>query len=171
MTSNVRLLKKWAPRSRLKKYILSTRVSFWPPTENESVRNEFRSLLTRKIREGYRVQRIWQIHNQDDLKKLLAYLEVYKQYGNYSVKWFVGKFGFIPEILSVGGRYLSVSIPQAEDPRRLTTAFHFRGKWEMLRWEAYFYILWEQTIPVKIGSNIYEENIAKLRVELEKNGP
>lgn len=169
MASNVRLLKKWTPRSRLKKYILSTRVSFWPPTEDESVRNEFRRLLTSKIREGYRVQRIWQIHNQDDLKKLLAYLEIYKQYDNYSVKCFVGESAFIPEILSVGGRYLSVSIPQAEDPRRLTTAFHFRGRFEILRWEAYFHILWEQSIPVKIGGNIYEENVERLRVQLAAN--
>lgn len=168
MLSNVRLLKKWTPRNRLKKYIYSTRVSFWPSTENESARNDFRERLTCKIQKGWRVWRIWQIHNQDDLDRLLTFIKMYKQYDNYSVKCFVGKSAFIPEILSVGGRYLSVSIPQADNPRRLTTAFHFRGKAEILRWEDYFKILWEQSVPVKMGNIIYEDNIESLRTAIRE---
>jgi len=155
MKANVKILALKAPRDRLKKYILSTRVSFWPIIEDAAPRNEFRELLTQKIKEGFRVQRIWQIHNADDLKRLELYLEKYKTYDNYSVKCFVGKSAFIPEVLSFCGRVVSVSIPQSEDPRRLTTAFHFFGRGEIKRWEDYFKILWEQSAPIKIENHIY----------------
>ena len=75
----------------------------------------------------------------------------------------LGTSAFIPEILSVYGKVCSVSIPQLEDPRRLTTAFHFRGKSEILRWESYFQILWEHSLSIKQGNIIEEESIDKIK--------
>jgi len=163
MEANAKILKIKEPKDRVKRYILSTRVSFWPPWEDENARSEFRNILTEKIRGGIRVERIWQIHISEDLSRLITYLELYKSYDNYSVKCFVGKNAFIPEILSVHGKVVSVSIPQAEAPNRLTTAFHFRGKNEILRWESYFKILWEQSIPIKVGSRVLYDKIEELK--------
>ncbi len=163
MEANVKILKMKEPEDRIKRYILSTRVSFWPPWEDENARSEFRNILTEKIREGIRVERIWQIHIAEDLSRLITYLELYKSYDNYSVKCFVGKNAFIPEILSVYGKVVSVSIPQAEDPNRLTTDFHFRGKHEILRWESYFKILWEQSITIKVGNKFFYDKIDELK--------
>ena len=90
---------------------------------------------------------------------MLHYLEEYRQYDNYSVKCFIGKSAYIPEILSVGGTFLSVAIPQTNDPQKLTTSFQFRGKYEIERWESYFSILWEQSTPIKVGREIFFQNI------------
>ena len=169
MQSNVKLLKKRAPRNRAKKYIWSTRVSFWPATENETPRKEFRNLLGQKIKEGYTILRIWQIHGIEDWSRLLHYLGEYRNYDNYSVKCFIGTSAFIPEILSVGGKYLSVAIPQTEDPQKLTTAFHFRGKYEIERWENYFTILWEHSIPIKVGAKIFTENIENVSRQIHEH--
>jgi hypothetical protein len=168
MKSNVRLLKKRLPRNRLRRYILSTRVSFWPSSENENARNEFRNLLTQKIQSGIIVQRIWQMHGLEDLDKMRTYLELYKNHDNYSLKCFIGTNTYIPEILSIGGSILSISIPQLSDPRRLTTDFHFRGKNEIRRWEDYFRTLWEESIPIKIGPKISQENLDSLNLLVMK---
>ncbi len=107
MKANVRLLKKREPRKREKRYILSTRVSFWPLSEESSVRKEFRSLLTNKIEKGFHVKRIWQIHDKNDVDRLKLYLNMYKNYDSYSVKYFIGKNSFIPEILACYGKVVS----------------------------------------------------------------
>jgi len=166
MESNVSLLRKRPSRNRAKHYIWSTRVSFWPAAENEPVRKEFRNLLAQRIGEGFEVRRIWQIHGSEDWQRLLHYLEEYRNYDNYSVKCFIGKSAYIPEILSVGGKYLSVAIPQTNDPNKLTTAFQFRGKYEIERWESYFTVLWEQSTPIKIARELFTENINRLTKQI-----
>ncbi|ODS40211.1 hypothetical protein BEH94_07385 [Candidatus Altiarchaeales archaeon WOR_SM1_SCG] len=168
MKANVKLLKKKEPKDIQKRYILSTRVSFWPSTESSPTRTEFRDLLTKRIDAGTEIKRIWQIRCKDDLDKLELYLERYKSYDNLSMKYLMGNFP-LPEILSVYGEVVSISIPQPSDPRKLTTAFHFHGKKEILRWEGYFKILWESAIPLKIGDRIYPEEIKKLKNELHKS--
>lgn len=162
MMANVRLLKKREPKKREEKYILSTRVSFWPIGEESPIRKEFRALLTTKIEKSFHVKRIWQIHDTNDGERLKLYLNMYKLYDNYSVKFFIGKNSYIPEILACYGKVVSVSIPQLNDPRRLTSAFHFYGKKEIRRWEEYFNILWESGIPVKIGNKVFHDNLKKL---------
>jgi hypothetical protein len=162
MKANVRLLKKREPKDRLKRYIWSTRVSFWPLNEESLIRKEFRTLLTQKIEKGIPVRRIWQLYNKDDFVRLKLYLKLYEKYDNYSLKCFIGKNSFIPEILSCYGRVVSVSIPQLSDPHRLTSAFHFYGKGEILRWEEYFNILWETSISIKVGKTIDNVKIEEL---------
>lgn len=162
MRANVRLLKKREPMKREKRYILSTRVGFWPISEESFIRKEFRALLTNKIEKGFHVKRIWQIHDTNDVERLKLYLNMYKLYDNYSVKYFIGTNSYIPEILACYGKVVSVSIPQLNDPRRITSAFHFYGKKEIIRWEEYFNVLWESGIPVKIGSELFHDNLKKL---------
>lgn len=163
MEANVKLLQLKPNRNRLKRYIYSTRVSFWPLSENEKSRNEFRELLTQKIKQGFHVRRIWQLHNEEDAIKLFSYLSLYKDYDNFSLKCFIGTSAFIPEILSVYGKVVSVSIPQQEDPRRLTTAFHFYGNNEVQRWESYFHILWEHSLSIKHGNEINKKNVEQIK--------
>ena len=169
MQSNTRLLKKRLPRDRSKRYIYSTRISFWPLAEESSIRKEFRGLLTQKIESGIPVQRIWQLQGKDDLDRLESYLSIYKDYDNYSVKYFIGGYSYFPEILSFCGKGVSVSIPQRGDLRRVTTAFHFCGKKEIARWEGYFNILWEHCNTIKIGNNIYNEELKKAREILDES--
>lgn len=163
MVANVHLLKRRAPRNRRDRYILSTRISFWPVSEQDVARVEFRTLLTRQIEDGIVVKRIWQIYGIEDLRRLAMYVEQYKNRDNYSVRCFVGACPFIPEILSVYGEVASVSIPQPEDPRKLTTTFHFRGTREISRWEGYFELLWDQSIPIKTGAEIHYDRLASVK--------
>lgn len=169
MEANTRLLGRKAPRDRAKRRILSTRVSYWPSDESSPVRKKFRALLTEKIEEGILVKRIWQLHTKDDLERMKTFLGLYKHYDNYALACFVGNSPFIPEVLSVYGRDLSVSIPQSEDPRKLTTAFHFRGRKEIERWEQYFKILWADSEVIKEGNRIFYDRLERLDGQIDKD--
>jgi hypothetical protein len=164
MNANVKLLKIKESKDRANRYIYSTRVSFWPPTESSPTRTEFRNLLTKRIENNMEVKRIWQIWCKEDVESLESYLNIYKHHDNLSIKYLTGNF-FLPEILSVYGKVVSVSIPQPSDPVKLTTAFHFYGKKEILRWEGYFRLLWEIATPVKTANNINYQEIERLKGE------
>ncbi|RLI78300.1 hypothetical protein DRP05_07650 [Archaeoglobales archaeon] len=146
MMANVELLKIKEPRDATHKYILSTRFSLWLSSEVSRPRTEFRSLLTEKIKNGIEVKRIWQIRNEEDLKKLSSYLEQYKNYDNISIKYLVGKSS-LPEILCVYGKVASISIPQDTDPYKMVTAIHFYNKRVIKRLEKYFNAIWEIATP------------------------
>jgi len=167
MKANSKLLKINEPKDRAKRHILSTRISFWPLTESSSARAEFRNLLTQKIENNIEVKRIWQIWCEDDLDSLDLYLKRYKDHDNLSIKYFIGD-SLLPEILSVYGKVVSVSITQPSDPIKLTTAFHFYGKKEILRWESYFRVLWDSATPIKIANKIYYRKIERLKDELRE---
>lgn len=162
MKANSKLLKIKKPRDRSNRYILSTRISFWPLSESSPARAEFRNLLTKIIEDKIEVKRIWQIWCKDDVERLEFYLDKYKNHDNLSIKYLAGNF-FMPEILSVYGKVVSVSIPQPSDPLKLVTAFHFYGKKEIRRWEGYFNLLWENAIPIKTAGNIDYQELEKLK--------
>lgn len=160
--ANLKLLKE-TRNLKKKKYILSTRISYWGPEEESKVRNEFRNWLSKRIQFGFLMKRIWQIQCTEDIEKMCNYLELYKKYDNYNLKCFVGKNNFIPEILANSGIAISISIPQSENPRKIVTSFHYFGKKEVVFWEDYFNLIWDQSISIKIGNNIYYEEIQKIR--------
>lgn len=137
MKSNLKLLKIKEPKNRVNKYIYSTRISFQPSSESSPTRTEFRNLLTERISDKIEVKRIWQIWCKDDVESLESYLKMYENHDNLSIKYLTGNF-FVPEILSIYGKVVSISILQPTDPLKLSTAFHFYGKKEILRWEGYF---------------------------------
>lgn len=87
---------------------------------------------------------------------------MYENHDNLSIKYLTGNF-FFPEILSIYGKVVSISILQPTDPLKLSTAFHFYGKKEILRWEGYFRVLWELATPVKIARNIEYKEIERLK--------
>lgn len=167
MKANLKLLKIRKPRDQAEWYILSTRMSHWPQTESSPTRTEFRKILTEKIESGIVAKRIWQIWNGDDVRSLEHYLDKYKDYDNLSIKFFVGDFP-LPEILISYGKGASVSMPQPNDPKKLTTTFHFYGKKEIQRWKGYYDVLWDIAAPAKIGSKIYYQEIKKLRDEFRE---
>jgi hypothetical protein len=166
MRANTRLLRMRKPRDHTKCFILSTRMSFWPVTEDAAARREFREELTKKIRSSDQVRRIWHIHDLADLQRLEFYLNFYRNCDNLSIKYVHGDFDLFPEILIVYGKVASLSFPQAGEPRRLATAFHFRGRKEINRCREYFNLLWEYATPVKIGEVLYEVELESLRARL-----
>ena len=164
MIANTKLLKRKAPINPAKRYIYSTRITYWPKLESSPARTNFRKLLSKKIDEGIAVERIWQIRSKDDFDSLIFYLEEYKKHDNLSMKYLLG-VSLLPEILCLYGKVVSISIPQPTDPIKLTTAMHFYGKAERERWENYFRVLWEISKPIKVANKIYESEIKLLKRE------
>lgn len=163
MKANMRLI---AQRMSKQKYILSTRIGYWPVSEDSQARREFREFLTRRIHEGVLVRRIWQIHCKEDLDHLATYLNLYRSFDNYSVKCFVGRDFVIPEILAISGVVVSVSIPQRLSPERLSFGLHFFGRHEIRCWEEYFEIIWDRAIEVKLGSAVRWDKLEEMRANV-----
>ena len=164
ITANTKLLKRKAPKNQTKRYIYSTRITHWPKNESSPTRTLFRKLLSEKIEKKIAVQRIWQIRSKHDYDSLIFYLEKYKNYDNLSIKYLIGE-SLLPEILSLFGKVVSVSIPQPTEPIRLTTSMHFYGKGERDGWENYFKILWEISKPIKTANKIHKSEIELLKRE------
>lgn len=167
MKANLNILQK-NPTKRQKKYIFSTRITYWDLGEKSKARQEFRSFLTQRIQDGFLVKRIWQIRSVEDFERMIMYLELYKEHDNYNLKCFIGKNSFIPDILSNSGLIASVSIPQSNDPQRIVASFQYFAKREIAFWEDYFNLLWDQSISIKIGNVIDYGKILEMKTTFPK---
>jgi hypothetical protein len=164
MQANCEILEKYFVKKSM--MLRSTRVTHWRVTEDSSARRKFRNLLTEKITTAYPVQRIWQIKDLEDLNRLKTYLNMYGGYDNYSVRVILCEDVVIPEILCVGTRVASLSLPEPSSPREMGRALHFFRTKEINAISRYFDILWERAIPIKTINKIHPENIEKVEKKI-----
>lgn len=161
MAANCHLIEKFCTDKTVE--IRSTRVTHWRIADNSAGRQKFRNLLTEKITNSIPVKRIWQLKDLNDFTQLQRYVEQYAQYDNYSVKVIVSRNVVIPEILVVGQKVASLSLPEPSSPRELGRALHFYGHREVVALTRYFDILWETAVPIKSASEQYDNNLNQIR--------
>lgn len=158
MHENTKLIKK----KNIAK-IFSTRVTYWLLDESSPNRVSFRNALTENIHSGTEVKRLWHIRNCDDVKRLVYYLEKYKDYDNLSVKCIIGNNIILPEILISYPYAASISLPQENSPRKICMTYHFKGKHDITYWMEYFNVLWELATPIFMSGRLFKQNINKLK--------
>lgn len=141
----------------------STRVSHWSVREASPSRVRFRNAITQKLSEGFAVYRLWQIKDDDDLERMEHYLLSYKEYENYSLRVIVSGAVLIPEVILLGDRAASLSLPEPNMPRKIACCFHFFGVKEILSVRGYFDVLWDMAIPIKSGAQMWHENLSTVR--------
>ena len=163
MRASENIMKASPPKDVSKCYIYSTRVGLWPLLETSATRNEFRRLITERIKEGVAVKRIWEINSLDDVTKLESYLNLYQPYSNISINYFFGSKIMIPGLLSVYGKVASISLPLPNNPNSMVNTFHFRGKPEIFCIEKYFEILWESSTAIKTSTGVDYPELEKLK--------
>jgi hypothetical protein len=133
---------------------LSTRVSYWDLAETSPARAAFRKLITDKIQDGHMVKRLWHLGSADDLKRLRAYLKQYASRDNYHVRVVTHITVPIPELICVGRKGASITVPDMRSPRAHAVCMQFRRRAEVSAVRRYFDVLWESAHPVKTGPTI-----------------
>ena len=158
MKANTSLITK----SNIRK-IYSTRVTYWLLDESSPNRVSFRNALTEQIHRGVEVRRLWHIRSNDDVKRLIFYLNKYKDYDNLSVRCFIGDNIILPELLVSYPLAASISLPQQNSPRKICVAYHFKNKQDISYWMEYFNVLWEVATPILVCGNLQRENLETVK--------
>lgn len=163
MESNVELL-EGADRTSS---VLSTRATFWPPSENQEERTRFRRTLSDLVQDGAHIERLWQIRSSADAERFIEFVDTYGDRPNISMAYIEGSAP-LPELLVVDGRG-SMSFPQKDDPERMVSALHFRRRRDVEYIEGYFEGLWKIAEKAKEGPRIREESLQKLKLNYDLN--
>jgi hypothetical protein len=88
--ANVKLLASRRSLAVPDRVVRSTRFGRWPPAEDLTSRSRFREELDEAIlKEGTDVRRIWNIHSEDDVTRLLEILKKYEGRDNHSIRAFL----------------------------------------------------------------------------------
>ena len=164
MAQNCRIIQKYVTDQKTP--LLSTRVTHWQIAEKSPNRARFRGLLSEKIHAGVPIKRLWQIQTVDDINRMESYLYEYLDYDNYSLKAIVDKRVLIPELICIGGKIATMSFPEIGMPRKIGRLLILYKKHPIQAVESYFHVLWEMSSPVKIGAELYKENLKSLRDSL-----
>lgn len=143
--------------------IYCTRVTYWFLNESSPNRVSFRNALTDNIHAGKEVKRLWHIRNIDDVKRLVYYLDKYKNYDNLSVKYIIGNNLILPELLISYPYAAAISLPQKNSPRKICMTYHFKRKQDIIYWMEYFNVLWELATPIFMSGNLNKQNLRKLK--------
>jgi hypothetical protein len=161
MAANLKMLHRFATKNELT--IWSTRVTYWGQSENSDTRLKFRHFLTQSIHKGLNVKRIWRITNQEDVARFFEYWNDYQNHDGYNVSVIIDSKAFIPELLGVDNTCASISMPGPSSPSKICSSIQFRDSEGATAIHRYFDVLWDESLPIKSGKSVNNENLEKLR--------
>jgi len=146
-----------------KEMFWSTRLTFWNIAEDSTARISFREFITLAVHGKAQVRRIWHIKNRVDYDRLKFYLDSYRNFENYHVKIILSADAYLPEMAGIGEQVALVSFPASENPASIVNTIQFFRSNEIKKVKGYFDLVWDRAIPIKIGEQVFSENLEKVR--------